>query len=99
LSLGRGEASRRKLAIQIAAADLLSKVENQGFEIPPYGLVPGARISPNIFADLLALCEVLVLSAPFYVQIPDDPELVPEYLYTYKCQIGQLIHFGKQGWI
>jgi len=92
---GRGEAPRRRLAMQIASYDLLLKVDGSGFEIPAYGLLPGARINPTIFMDLVELCIVLELHAPMYVHLPNDPEEHVQELYTYKCQVGQLIRIGK----
>lgn len=94
--VGTGQAPRRKLAMQVAAADVLNKIANQGFEISPYGMVPGSRINPAIFGELAALCQVMKLSEPFYVELAIDPEAEDlEYLFMYKCQIGQLINIGN----
>ena len=93
--IGCGEASRRKLAMHIGAADLLEKIKVQPDQnIPPYALIPGCRINPSIFGDLVALCETLKLTPPLYVEMPLDPMEVDPPLFTFKCQIGQLVHTG-----
>jgi hypothetical protein len=83
--------------MHLASADVLEKVRTQGhgFDLPAYALIPGCRINPSIFGDLLAFCEALDLPPPLFVQMPADPADPDPPLYTFKCQIGQLALTGE----
>jgi len=95
IMIGRGESVRRKVAAQMAAADILQQFKQRHVETPIYGLVPGFRINPLIFGQLLILCQILEFVKPVYVQMPVDPLRKPPILYSFKCQIGQLIAIGE----
>ncbi|CAG7691743.1 unnamed protein product [Allacma fusca] len=91
---GHGEASRHRLGLQLAAADLLEKTKVKRKDLPEYGLLPGCRISPMIYQDLRELCRMEELaSMPHFVQVCPS-SVGSEELYSFKCLIGQAETIG-----
>jgi len=86
---GVGEAFYKRLATQMAAIDVLMKVENTtgSAKVRPYAIYPGWRIKSHVCSDLLAICKRNNLKFPKYVSSTNinNPELP---VYSVECLLG-----------
>lgn len=64
--LGIGEGMTKRIAAQMAAIDLLERVQLSGgaVKVPPVGFLPGWLTGNAVFGDLIALCKSKDLPPP-----------------------------------
>lgn len=91
--IGDGQAPRYRLAMQLAAADLLEnmKKDKKGLQLVPYGMLPGCRINPWVYKDLQGYCRMNKYHMPKFKQIQSDKK----HFFAYKCTVNQFQTIGR----
>ena len=88
---GHGQAPRYRLALQLAAADLLENLKKgKGINTSAYGMLPGCRINPWVYDDLRGHCRMKNYPMPKYKQIQSDKR----HFFAYKCVVRECVTIG-----